>query len=186
MATSASLVEIKAPERRRLFSMSVASTEVEVPADPKDVSYGRPTSWSASLDALAAGLGVDSSEEGIVLLDEDAPAPHRLFVLAAGNVLDWGDDHLDRSDLEPIGDPAQAWNALTVGAMTNLDVLDPADADWDGYVPVAPHGELSPFSRTSVSVHKEWPSKPDVVFEGGNVARSPDGTAYARLMRYSC
>src|SRR5690606_8351390 len=39
-------------------------------------------------------------------------------------------------------------------------------------------GELSPFSRTSVAFSRRWPIKPDVILEGGNVARSRDGTIY--------
>jgi hypothetical protein len=43
---------------------------------------------------------------------------------------------------------------------------------------LAEHGELSPYSRTSVSCHPAWPVKPDVLLEGGNIARSPDGSDY--------
>jgi hypothetical protein len=34
-------------------------------------------------------------------------------------------------------------------------------------------GDLMPRSRTSVSWHHEWPLKPDVVFEGGNLGVDP-------------
>ena len=54
------------------------------------------------------------------------------------------------------------------GAFTEkVDIVDPAFA---GYVPIAPAGELSPRSRTSVLWDRQWPVKPDVVFEGGNLA----------------
>src|SRR5258707_12517821 len=43
-----------------------------------------------------------------------------------------------------------------------------------GSGPTAPAGELSPRSRTSVTWDRQWPVKPDVVFEGGNLAH--DGT----------
>ena len=73
-----------------------------------------------------------------------------------------------RNDVESVDDPAQAWNALTVGAFTEkVDIIDPAFA---GYTPIAPAGELSPRSRTSVAWDRQWPVKPDVVFEGGNLA----------------
>lgn len=40
-------------------------------------------------------------------------------------------------------------------------------------------GGLSPFSSTSlVWEDKKWPIKPDVVFEGGNIAKSPDGKIF--------
>ena len=35
-----------------------------------------------------------------------------------------------------------------------------------------------PYSRTSVAFNPAWPAKPDVLLEGGNVARSPNGTAF--------
>jgi hypothetical protein len=179
-ATGISLVEIEAPTRRRLFSMAITATSDGTPTIPDAESdvHGRPSSWSASIDALAAGLGVDTSNQGIVLLNEDDPSNHRLFLISAGNVSSLEEDHLARSDLEPIEDPAQAWNALTVGAMTNLDTIDPQDQTWHDWTPLAPRGELSPFSRTSVLFGRNWPSKPDVVFEGGNAARSPAGTEF--------
>lgn len=136
--------EIQAPNRRRAIAMAVTS------ANPK---RGRPTSWSAAVDQLC--------------FEEDQ---RRLIILSAGNIA--GDlmpaDHLARNDLEAIDDPAQAWNALTVGAFTEkVDVVDP---DFPGFLPIAPAGELSPRSRTSVVWDRQWPVKPDVVFEGGNLA----------------
>ena len=48
-----------------------------------------------------------------------------------------------------------------------MDIIDPTFAGWQ---PIAPAGELSPRSRTSVVWDGQWPIKPDVVFEGGNLA----------------
>ena len=178
-ATAASLAEIEAPARQRIFSMAVTARPDGVDPDNPDeiASRGRPTSWSAAVDALAAGVGVDARGGDTILLDEGELSERRLFVVSAGNVLlgDIGTDYLDRNDLEPVEDPAQAWNALTVGAHTELDRLDPDDSQWSGWSPVAPAGELSPFSRTSVLFERDWPHKPDVVAEGGNVAISPAG-----------
>lgn len=181
-ATGASLVEIAAPNRPRVFSLATsAGWEVDPEAIP-EVQLGQPTSWSAAVDALAAGLSIDmgaaEGEEGMVFLDEDVEAAHRLFLVSAGNVYEISDDHLTRSDIEPVEDPAQAWNALTVGAFTELDSLDGAPAGYEGWTTVAPRGELSPFSRTSVAFRPIWPVKPEIVLEGGNICRSPDGTEY--------
>lgn len=136
--------EVQAPQRRRAIAMGVTSV---------NPARGRPSSWSAAIDQLCF-------EE----------ANRRLIILSAGNIA--GDltpeDHLTRNDLEPVDDPAQAWNALTVGAFTEkVDIIDPDFAD---YTPIAPAGELSPRSRTSVIWDRQWPVKPDVVFEGGNLA----------------
>lgn len=82
-------------------------------------------------------------------------------------------DHLDRSDADPIHDPGQAWNALTVGALTEKAVIN--DARWASWQPVARPGELSPWSTTGVTFADAWPIKPDVVFEGGNVVKNAKG-----------
>lgn len=166
-AEAASRAEIQAPQRRRTFSMSVATT------DERD--RGQPTSWSAAVDALAAGRSFDPSTRGLEYLDDGEDAPRRLFVLCAGNVSPTAlsVEHLDRSDTEPVHDPAQAWNALTVGACTELAVIhDPTLASWQ---PVAPPGELSPWSTTGVTFADAWPIKPDVVMEGGNVITNAAG-----------
>jgi hypothetical protein len=166
-AEAASRTEIQAPERRRTFSMSVATT------DERD--RGQPTSWSAAIDALAAGRSFDPSTQGLDYFDDPDNPAQRLFVLSAGNVNSsaLSVDHFVRSDIDPIHDPGQAWNALTVGAMTEKSVIsDPAWASWQ---PVARPGELSPWSTTGVTFAEAWPIKPDVVFEGGNVVANLDG-----------
>jgi hypothetical protein len=76
-----------------------------------------------------------------------------------------------------IHDPGQSWNALTVGAATQLVQITEPDAG--GYQPIAPAGGLSPFSTTSAAWHKTgWPLKPDVVLEGGNAAKDVLGAVW--------
>lgn len=166
-AEAASRAEIQAPERRRTFSMSIAAT------DERD--RGQPTSWSAAVDALTAGRSFDPSTQGLDYLDDGDDSARRLFVLCAGNVDETAlsVDHLDRSDTDPIHDPGQAWNALTVGALTEKAVI--SDPKWAGWQPVARPGELSPWSTTGVTFSDAWPIKPDVVFEGGNVVKNAKG-----------
>lgn len=174
-ATGVSRVEVEHPRRRRVFSMAITSDwKTPTDAETSRVVFGQPSSWSSALDALSAGQAIDVNKEGLVYLDEAELADRRLFIVSAGNV-DVGDaNYLARSDIEPVEDPGQAWNALTVGAFTNLDNMSQA-SDFYGWTPVAPRGELSPFSRTSVAFGSSWPVKPDVVLEGGNAAQSPTG-----------
>jgi hypothetical protein len=166
-AEATSRVEIQAPRRRRCFSMAVTAT------DERD--RGQPTSWSAAVDALAAGRAFDVSSRGLVYLDTGGDAAHRLFVVSAGNVSPMALQvaHLDRSDTDAVHDPAQAWNALTVGAFT--DKTHVQDPKWSAWTPVAPAGDLSPWSTTSVVFADAWPIKPDVVFEGGNIVKNAKG-----------
>jgi hypothetical protein len=178
-ATATSVVEVQAPDRRRLFGMPVSASRDPGNENPAEqIMLGQPSSWSAAVDALAAGLAIDPTDDGMVYLDEDQDRLRRLFLLAAGNVRSYEDNFLDRADVEPVEDPGQAWNALTIGAFTDVETIDPAETGYSGWSALAPRGELSPHSRTSVPFHRQWPVKPDVVFEGGNIARSPDGTAF--------
>ena len=66
----------------------------------------------------------------------------------------------------PIQDPNQSWNAITIGAFTQLCTL--TDPDLSGLQIVAQPNQLSPFSSTSILWDDRWPIKPEVVFEGGN------------------
>lgn len=136
--------EIQAPNRRRAIALAVTS---------ESSMRGKPSSWSAAIDQLCFD-----------------PDNRRLLIVSAGNIrVDlMPADHLVRNDLESVEDPAHAWNALTVGAFTEkVDLIDPALAGWSA---IAPAGELSPRSRTSVTWERQWPVKPDVVIEGGNLA----------------
>ncbi|MBL34311.1 MAG: hypothetical protein CMI03_09015 [Oceanospirillaceae bacterium] len=148
---------VSAPHRKRVFSMAITAR------DNRD--RGRPSAWSATIDRLA--YDADAQNE----------AP-KLFVISAGNIKDpnaWTEyPHSNTTD--GIHDPAQAWNALTVGAMTNLARITEADAEH--YTPIAEIGGLSPFSTTSQTWQAHWPLKPDVVFEGGNVAKDGLGAAW--------
>jgi len=170
-ATAASAVEIQAPERLRCFSLAVTA--------PHLADEGQPTSWSAAIDALSTGRAFDVTEQGFDYTTEADPKARRLFVVSVGNLVvpatDDGQDHLERSDLAVAHDPAQSWNALTVGATTAFDRIDD-EGDYKDWEAVAQSGDLSPHSSTSVTFARtKWPLKPDVVFEGGNVARDALG-----------
>ncbi|EWG66287.1 hypothetical protein P346_03962 [Enterobacter sp. DC1] len=148
--------ETERPEYNRVFSLAITSPESSV--------SGMPSSWSAEIDRFTCGVDEDIS---------------RLFVISAGNNRDvrHDSDYWDQVVLSPIEDPAQSWNALTVGAYTELSTID--DPAFDGWTAFAMPGDVSPSSRSSVnwSWRKQAPHKPDVVAEGGNHVISPDRTA---------
>jgi hypothetical protein len=101
----------------------------------------------------------------------------RLIIISAGNTEREERHHFPNNNLtEGIHDPGQAWNALTVGAYTEKNKIDPAEyPDWQT---VAPPGDLSPASTTSMDWSRTWPVKPDIVMEGGNMGLHPTaGTA---------
>ena len=66
-----------------------------------------------------------------------------------------------------------AWNALTVGAYTQLDSI--SDNSFKDYAPVAAKNALSPFSTTSFTWENRWPIMPEIVMEGGNLAHDGAG-----------
>jgi hypothetical protein len=181
-ARSVDRPEIQAAERPRVFMLAVTVRHPQRDdsgAPVENVEDGKPTSWSATIDALSYGRAIDDTDAKFTYLDRDQLATPRLFVVSAGNIRDIApaDGPLDRSDTEPVEDPAQAWNVITVGAYTDKDDMSGALPIFDGYLPLAQRGQLSPTSRTSVTFDRQkWPFKPDVVAEGGNVAVSPDRT----------
>ncbi|MBM4395278.1 MAG: S8 family peptidase [Deltaproteobacteria bacterium] len=157
--------EVENPARQRVVLLATSTS---------DCDLGRPSSWSAEVDRLASGV------------DEGGQGERRLFVLAAGNAAvprtdDYFGEHL--AGAAGIEEPGQAWNALTVGASTERITIP--RGEFAGWTPVAACGDLAPHSRTSLAwlaqarnstPFRGAPLKPDVVAEGGNVARSPGGT----------
>ncbi|RAA06380.1 hypothetical protein DOT67_22845 [Ralstonia pseudosolanacearum] len=146
-AEAVSRPEIAAPVRRRVFTSAVSASDYR--------DRGRPSSWSATVDRLAADA------------DGDGEFP-RLIVLSAGNTREnsaWLEYPASLST-NLIHDPGQAWNAITVGACT-----DKTDTEIDAVSAVAEQGGLSPFTTTSRTWDAAWPLKPDVVLEGGNVGK---------------
>lgn len=147
-----SLAVINAPERKRIFCMSITSE------DTRD--RGRPSSWSGAVDQITSGVG-----------GED----RHLVILSAGNVTDFNSiAHYPNLQIrDSIHDPGQAWNALTIGAYTQLSNI--TEATLSGFKPLAGVNQLSPFSTTSRTWDDKWPIKPEVVFEGGNMAVDDHG-----------
>jgi hypothetical protein len=160
--TAVTLPEIVAPERPRVFCMAVSN---------QDVSGAIPSGWSGAIDQAAAG----------VMIGDEENAPRRLFIVSGGNIpaeIDRG--RLLPQDDYPIEDPAQAWNALTIGGYTDLDQV--ADAGYERWSPIVGAGHLSPHSRTSVTwPQSRTPFKPELVLEAGNRAVNPAGTEVLTL-----
>ncbi|MFR9751678.1 S8 family peptidase [Nocardia sp. 004] len=163
-AQATASVETAAPERSRVFCMPITA--------PPETGGGEPTLWSAAIDALSVGTDIGQSPEGIGLLGAPDPAAARLFLISAGNTPVHehipGSNYLDLCDNSPIETPAQAWNALTVGAHTRL-TSTPTDPSFENWTCLAGDGELSPHSRTSLHFGATWPIKPDICMEGGNL-----------------
>lgn len=74
---------------------------------------------------------------------------------------------------QPIEDPSQSWNALTIGGFTRKEQA-PAPPPVLG--PVVPANHRSPFSRGSQALPDDLtPMKPEVLFEAGNMLSDVTG-----------
>lgn len=160
--SAVSLAETKEPLRNRVFCMAVSN---------QDVSGERPTTWSSAIDQICSGSMIGD------IGDSEEYGPRRLFIVSAGNIPDSScpEDVANFYDF-PIEDPAQSWNSLAVGGFTDkIDIHNqPGYEDWSV---VAGAGDHSPYSRASVDwEHSRTPIKPEIVFEAGNKAISPDAT----------
>lgn len=91
----------------------------------------------------------------------------RLVLVSAGNIelnnVDH-EDYIESCKANTVKSPAQAWNALTVGAYTEKAFINNPD-----YRPLAALGGISPYSCSSFSWNEKR-NKPEIVMEGGNVA----------------
>lgn len=145
-----SRAEIISPSKKRIICMAISSKD--------DRDRGKPSSWSSAIDDVTSG-----AEDEL----------YRLMFIAAGNIEGSSYDLQKIVDYPSINltsevhDPGQAWNALTVGAITHKNKID-EDRKFEL---LAQHGELSPFSCVSLTWENKWPIKPEIVFEGGNLAK---------------
>lgn len=152
-AQATSRIEIAEPMRtRRAFALTITSDQSR--------DEGFPSSWSAALDQICSGA-------------EEPGRPSRLLFVSAGNTAENGrKNYPDHNQIQGVEDPAQSWNAVSVGAYTEKARITSQEfCDWN---PVANAGLLSPASRTSaIWADRSWPIKPDFVMEGGNQAFNP-------------
>lgn len=147
--------EITRPDRQRVYCLALGQ---------EDVSGPRASSWSAAIDQAASGA-----------IDEPGQRRRRLFVVAGGNIPDTaalGD--LEDRDAFEVEDPAQAWNALTVGGVTQKAEL--LESTYKGWAVAAQVDELSPFTKVSAAWNRSVaPVKPELLAEAGNRGIDPVG-----------
>lgn len=138
---------VSAPFRQRIYCMAVT--------DKDQAYYGRPSSWSASLDKITFG-------------NEEENLEKQLFFVSGGNVfIETPDEFPDKNVIESVHDPAQAFNAVTVGAYTEMDTID--YEEFPDSELLAQQGGMSPANSTSIIWENDWAVKPDFVMEGGNL-----------------
>lgn len=159
MAAIRSIEEADPVERRRAYALAITRSMQEPPLD----EFEAPTLWSQAIDQLAYGGGHG-----------------RLIITSAGNArptqwLALAQQFPDLQLSEKIHQPAQAANTLTVGAFTNKTMLPGTPVYAEAQAVATVPGGISPYTSTGV-IRPNWPIKPDVVFEGGNLAIAGDFT----------
>lgn len=141
------------PTNKRVLTMAVTAT------DGRD--KGKPSSWSSSVDKIAFG-------------EQGASDDKSLFCISGGNTEIYNVDEYPLKNLEEsIHDPAQAFNAITVGSYTQKTIID--QTQFNGAIPLVPAGGMSPSNSTSIMWENGWPLKPELVLEGGNFGNHNNG-----------
>lgn len=116
--------------------------------------HGKPSSWSAAIDEIAVGNYLGRP---------------LLFIVAGGNIADNPLDYPNDGQVASIHDPAQSWNAVTVGYFAHKNQI--TEKEFENWTAIAPVGGLGPTATSSLTWNqKKWPIKPDVVLDGGNFA----------------
>ncbi|MGE0932160.1 S8 family peptidase [Peijinzhouia sedimentorum] len=140
-------------ENKRILAMAVTAK------DGRD--KGKPSSWSSSVDKITFGESGTSNDKS-------------LFCICSGNTEIFNpSEYPQRNFEESIHDPAQAFNALTVGSFTQKTIID--QTQFRGATPLVPTGGMSPSNSTSVMWENNWALKPELVMEGGNYGIHNDG-----------
>ncbi|MGC3992488.1 MAG: S8 family peptidase [Chthoniobacteraceae bacterium] len=101
--------EVNAPHRQRVYCLAITQGSF--------IAKGQPSAWSAAIDASAAGVG-------------EGDAKRRMVFVSAGNQRDFLNYGYPTSNHQSsIENPAQAWNAVTVGAHTKLCTISESDPE---------------------------------------------------------
>ncbi len=144
---------IDSPNNPRVFCMTIT--------DKSFAFKGRPSAWSAAIDKIAFGSVLE-------------PITPQLFIVSGGNVeINLNVEFPLKNFDESIHDPGQSYNAITVGTYTRKDRINPDS----GYSHLAHNGEMAPSNSTSMIWERQWPIKPDIVMEGGNLSTNGTNTS---------
>lgn len=148
--SAVAIIEAERPGPERAFCLASCHP---------DADSSRPSSWSGAIDQIAAGSMVGERE----FARDATETPKRLVLVAAGNFVGGLANQVDEGG--PITDPAQSWNALTIGGYTTKIELDE-----DNLTPIRGANEVSPYSTCTRGLPTDLlPIKPEVLFEAGNM-----------------
>ena len=115
-----SIPSINKPNNLRVYCLTILRN---------NVFKGRPSSSSAIIDKICFGKELGQ----------------QLFIVSGGNVeINKHEEYPFLNETECINDPAQAYNALTIGTYTRKDKIDIST----GYKPLAENGAMSPSNST--------------------------------------
>ena len=145
-------VEAARPNVQRCFCLANSTT---------DFLPNRPSTWSGALDQIASGSMPGDRDDGTLA----TWAPKRLVLVATGNVQGgMREEVLTSQSLE---DPAQSWNALSIGGFTTKEKVPALPSKLE---PLVKANNRSPYSRGSQSLPNDLtPIKPEILFEAGNM-----------------
>ncbi len=152
------LVEIARPDAMRAFCL--ATSTAEFPPT-------RPSSWSGAIDQAASGAMPGDRADNVPA----SQTPKRLILVATGNCTGGMKDEV--AVCQPLEDPAQSWNALSIGGYTAKEQIPAPPPQMSAATPA---NTRSPFSRGSQTLPEDLtPIKPEVLFEAGNMLADDSG-----------
>lgn len=161
------LAEIQNPSTNRVICMAITGETNAIEND------GRPSSWSGAIDSIISG----ANEIGSASIEK------KIMFVSTGNTsvpeITQSEDFKTAVINHTVEDPAQAWNAITVGAYTNKHQIP---EEYNGtYQPVVEPGCFSPFTSSSLAFADKWPVKPEIVLEGGNLSYDESSNFYTEF-----
>lgn len=139
--------EVINPTNKRMVCLAITSEDL--------IHKGRPSSWSSAIDQVLFGSVSERNTKTLVFMSSGNMAFDERINYPLANAS------------STIQDPAQSFNAITVGAYTLKDRIE--EPQFNGAEVLAVRGGMSPCNTTSLSWDKEWCKKPDIVMEGGNL-----------------
>lgn len=157
--SAVAVAELERPNIVRSFCVATSA---------RDFAPGAPSSWSGAIDQISAGSMPGERNADVAAKDH----PKRLVLVATGNRT--GGIKYEVLQHHSLEDPAQSWNALTIGGYTAKDI---GPVDEPELLPLVGANEKSPYSCGSQYLPTDLtPIKPEVLFEAGNML--VDGMEY--------
>jgi hypothetical protein len=154
-------------------TIPVVNTKIAIEIAEASINLNKNYVLATTTDAKMNGIPTLYSS----YLDKKVFEIKKLFLVSVGNCcpgLVPTEQHKDKQNTTCIEDPSHSWNVLSIGSYTKK--VNFSEISIDGCIPFAEENDISPYSLFSKYQieNNNFPIKPDVVFEGGNLVVTSD------------